>query len=293
MSLFGRWSDLTQFQTVTDVRTHFGVTDAHWAAFTRTVGDFRDDLRVLAAFPRTGLLAGVSQSQFQDGARLTPVQATQIGLVWRLARRVAAHGSGLDETEFQDIDPWQENNTPTAARQSPPSSSVKEKVLKMSTLIDQSDESELLPPGSTEINTWLQNYHAVMGAMPEEAEEPSPNQLAALSKRVHRDDAPPYVDFAVFGPYERKLTKVQKCRIYTPLGDGTYLQRDLPGPPTYQGWVAAWRVLKTALIMLNVASLASLEIYGKHIEKMVTQWPSAWGLITAPRTQQGLKGWQS
>ena len=279
MSLFGRWSDLTQFQTVTDVRTHFGVTDAHWASFTRTVGDFRDDLRVLAAFPRTGLLAGVSQSQFPDGAGLTPVQATQIGLVWRLARRVAAHGSGLDETEFQDIDPWQENNTPTAARQSPPPSSVKEKVLKMSTLIDQSDESELLPPGSTEINTWLQNYHAVMGAMPEEAEEPSPNQLAALSKRVYRDDAPPYADFAVFGPYERKLTKVQKCRIYTPLGDGTYLQRDLPGPPTYQGWVAAWRVLKTALIMLNVASLASLEIYGKHIEKMVTQWPSAWGLI--------------
>ena len=62
------------------------------------MGDFRDDLRVLAAFPRTGLLAGVSQSQFQDGAGLTPVQATQIGLVWRLARRVAAHGSGLDET---------------------------------------------------------------------------------------------------------------------------------------------------------------------------------------------------
>ena len=42
----------------------------------------------------------------------------------------------------------------------------------------------------------------------------------------------------------------------------------------------AWRVLKTALIMLNVASLASLEIYGKHINKrLVTQWPSAWGLV--------------
>ena len=63
-----------------------------------------------------------------------------------------------------------------------------------------------------------------------------PNQLAALAKRVFRDDAPPYVDFGVFGPFERKLTKVQRCRIFTPLGDGTYLQRDLPGPPTYQIW---------------------------------------------------------
>ena len=78
MSLFGRWSDLTQFQTVTDVRTHFGVTDAHWAAFTRTVGDFRDDLRVLAAFPRTGLLAGVSQSQLVQALR----QFKQLRLDW-------------------------------------------------------------------------------------------------------------------------------------------------------------------------------------------------------------------
>ena len=120
MSLFGRWSELAQFQTVRAVRTHFGVGDDHWACFTRTVGDFQDDLRVLAAFPRTGLLAGVSQSQFPDGTGLTPVQATQIGLVWRLARRVIAHGSGMDETEFQDMDPWQETNTTTAARQSHP-----------------------------------------------------------------------------------------------------------------------------------------------------------------------------
>jgi hypothetical protein len=32
--------------------------------------------------------------------------------------------------------------------------------------------------------------------------------------------------------------------------------------------------------MLNVATLASLEIYGKHIERLATQWPAAWGLST-------------
>lgn len=47
----------------------------------------------------------------------------------------------------------------------------------------------------------------------------------------------------------------------------------------YQGWLASWRVLKTACVMLDIASLASLEVYGKHIERLVTQWPSAWGLI--------------
>ena len=225
------------------------------------------------------LLAGITQTVLPDGSALNSAQATQIGLVWRLARRASAYRSGLSETEFQDVDPWQEPAAQDPGRQSSSSAGIKEKILKMSALIDQSDDSELVPPTSVEINGWLQNHHAIMGAMPEESEEPSPNQLAALAKRVFRDDAPPYVDFGVFGPFERKLTKAQRCRIYTPLGDGTFLQRDFPGPPTYQGWLAAWRVLKTACLMLNIASLAALEVYGRHIEKLVTQWPSAWGLI--------------
>ena len=35
--------------------------------------------------------------------------------------------------------------------------------------------------------------------------------------------------------------------------------------------------------MLNVAMPASLERYGRHIERLVTQWPSAWGLIYAAK----------
>ena len=279
MALFGRWDALSQFQDIGALRAHFGVPAEAWEAFISMVGDFGKDIRLLAAFPRSGLLAGITQATRPDGSGLLPVQATQIGLVWRLARRVSASHSGITEAEFQDVDPWAEEQVVEPARQSSSTGGIKEKILKMSALIDQSDDSELMPPTSMEVNSWLQNYHAVMGAMPDEAEEPSPNQLAALAKRVFRDDAPPYVDFGVFGPFERKLTKVQRCRIFTPLGDGTYLQRDLPGPPTYQGWLASWRVLKTACLMLNVASLAALEVYGRHVEKLVTQWPSAWGLI--------------
>ena len=64
MSLFGRWSELAQFQTVRAVRTHFGVGDDHWACFTRTVGDFQDDLRVLAAFPERGCWQGFHSHSF-------------------------------------------------------------------------------------------------------------------------------------------------------------------------------------------------------------------------------------
>ena len=74
------------------------------------------------------------------------------------------------EADFQDIDPLQEPVAAEPTRQSSTTGSVKEKVLKMSSLIDQSDDSELLPPATCEINTWLQSYHSIMGAMPEEAE---------------------------------------------------------------------------------------------------------------------------
>ena len=179
----------------------------------------------------------VRSATFADGSMLFPVQATQIGLVWRLARRAIAFQSGMLETEFQDVSPWQEAVVNEPARQSSTSTGVKEKVLKMSSLIDQSDDSEPLPPGTSEINTWLQNYQAIMRALPEEAEEPSPNQLEALAKRVFKDDAPPYVDFGVFGPYERKLPRCTNAESLPLLGMGRTCRRTCLGhPPTKGGW---------------------------------------------------------
>eukprot|EP00435_Cladocopium_sp_Y103_P039862 s1267_g10.t1 len=88
MALFGTWRELTQFHDIRDILLHFNVSPAHWGAFTANVGDFGNGLRLLAAFPRTGLLAGVTQTVFPDGSALNPVQATQIGLGRRLARRI-------------------------------------------------------------------------------------------------------------------------------------------------------------------------------------------------------------
>ena len=290
MALFGRWSQLRTFSDIASLLVHFNVELEVWQGFVAQVGDFGNDIRLLAAFPQTGVVTGAAQTvvNYGGGATTTvnPVQATQIGLVWRLARRVIAFQGGMMEEDFIDIDPWAQAQDRQQRNANPPRSgsttaSVKEKVLKMSNLVDQSDDSELLPPSQNQVNAWLQNYLAVMGSMPEESEEPTASQLAALAKRVYSDEAAPYVDMGVWGPYERKLSKTHKCRIYTPLGDGSFLQRDLAGPASFQAWLAAWRVFRTAALMLNVASLASLELYQRFIERLVTQWPQNWGLIYA------------
>ncbi len=229
-----------------------------------------------------------------DGSPLSPLQATQVGLVWRLARRVIANLGGTRESEFVDVDVWLDNppgSSDSSTRATVTSSgtaatnSVKEKVLKMSNLIDQADDSELLPLSNAELNKWHQNFVAIMGSQADEAEEPSPNQLAALFKRVFLNDHPPYCDFGVRLPFERKMSKAHRFRVFTPLGDGSFLQKDLPGPASFQAWMASWRVFKTACLMLNIATLSSLETYSRHVEKLVLQWPSAWGLVAAADDQ--------
>ena len=54
---------------------------------------------------------------------------------------------------------------------------------------------------------------------------------------------------------------------------------ELPGPQNLQQWLVSWRVFKAACICLNIVTLAALQLYEKVIEKLVLQWPKAWGLI--------------
>lgn len=118
-----------------------------------------------------------------------------------------------------------------------------------------------------------------MGAQPDESEEPTSAQLAALHKRVYLENRSPYTDFSVWLPFERRMSRVQKCRVYTPLGNGSFLQKDLPGPSSIMAWRASWNVFRAACIMLNICSLAALEAYARQIEKLQIQWPKCWGLV--------------
>ena len=68
-------------------------------------------------------------------------------------------------------------------------------------------------------------------------------------------------------------------KVYTSLGNGSYLQKDLPGPSSLVAWKASWNVFRAACIMLNVCSLASMEAYARQIGKLNTQLPRCWGLI--------------
>lgn len=198
-ALFGSWASMQDIQTLNDILDHFAVPERVWRAFELQVGSPGADLRLLAALPKVALITGCGQAQTDEGI-LTPIQATQVGLVWRLARRVVAAQSGVSEEQFIDVDPWMEAVNEAAGggpqgdtgRPEPLGRSgggVKERVRKMNSLIDQYDESELLPPAAMDVDRWYQNYVTVMGSQPDEAEEPRSAQLAA-----------PYTDFSLWTP---------------------------------------------------------------------------------------------
>ena len=76
-----------------------------------------------------------------------------------------------------------------------------------------------------------------------------------------------------------RTQKAQKFRAFMPVGDGTYVVKEMPGPQNMIQWLLSWKVYKVALVMLDVASLASLQLYEKTVERLVMQWPKCWHLI--------------
>ena len=91
----------------------------------------------------------------------------------------------MNEHQFVDVDPWGEPGGPplepsgtapagqvSSAGGGLQTSTIKERVLKMSSILDCQDESELLPPSNDDVNRWTQSYVTMMGSLPDPSEEP-------------------------------------------------------------------------------------------------------------------------
>ena len=282
-----RAADLLATDDLEGIKRIVGIPAPVWAGFIQQVGDPGTNIGHLASVPAFVVAQACASATVADGAAFHPINATQVGLVWRVARKTVFLKNGGNEADFVDIEPWDNPRNQGNQNQAPPAvpdpatrtSGVKEHVLKMSSLLDQSDESELVPPHTDKVQAWVQRYVTTMGSTPEEEEEATDAQLAALYKRTVILKQAPYCDFSVWTPFGRRALRSQKFRTYVPLGDGSYLVKELPGPQNLQQWMASWRVFKVAAISLGIVTLSALQQYEKLIERLTLHWPQAWGLI--------------
>ena len=278
MSLFPTEQEALGFDTLEQVRLWYGLADAPWQAFHVQVG--QPDMRILSALPAEALIENIMLAWMgAPPVSLSPAHAVQIGLVWRLCGRILYTRGGGRYNEWQDVDPWARPSSSTPAAPPPPPAPLKERGIKMSSVIDQSDDSEFVPESLAKADGWYQRYLQIMGGPPQEEEDCTVEQLSALNKRVHTLDLPPYVDLGVWQPYGRRALRASKFRAWFPDGAGGYMAKELPGPASWSQWLAAWRVFQTAAIMLDILPLASLQLYERHVERLVKLYPTAWHLI--------------
>ena len=199
------------------------------------------------------------------------------GVGFSLTRRILHTQAGGDWEAWKDVSPFADvNQTPPQPVQT--TRPAGDRKLKMTKILDQGDDGDFTVEGEDKKALWFSNYLRAMGGWPAEEEEPSIEQLSGLSRRLTTQDIAPFCDFAIFMPYGQKVARAVKYRTYV-LSAGGYTVKELPGPSSYIQWRAAYRVLKSALIMLDAVGLANLQGYEMQIERLSRLYPACWHLI--------------
>ena len=273
--------------SVTDidgVLAFYGVSPAVWGSFCHAVGDPRNDMRLLASLPSTMVAEAVSHCRLESGRRLSPVEAIQVGLIYRACSLLVHLSMGAPMNTWVDPNPWATSSGSTGATgaTSPaPSTTTGDRKMKLSQVADQGDESEFTILPETKKAVFYSRYVTKVGGLPSDAEDASIEQISAIIRKVRHLGQPPYCDFAVFVPFAKKHLKAQKYQSFLLQEDGTFLSKMVPGPGCFSHWQACFRVMRTALVMTDVISLANLMEWEAHIERLSRQFPGCWGLIAA------------
>ena len=266
-------------QTLGEVRQYYQLPDAVWRAFIQVVGDPGDDVRLLGSLPRHVVTAALERAQLQDGAQLTAIQASHVGMVYNLVKKIIYTKEGNDwdgyvETSLFGTPPTQ---VPVATNQSNATGSTERK-MKLSQVLDQSDDGEFIVQSELTRAKWYMNYKKVVGGFPPEEEEPTIEQLSGLQRRLEVQNVAPFVDFAIFVPFGQRHLKASRLRTYVLTAEG-YVTKDLPGPANYIQWRLCFRILRASLLMLEATSLSAMIAYEQWVEQLTRLYPNAWHLI--------------
>ena len=77
-----------QMTEIRQLRDHYGLLGDLWTSFTQIAGDPGEDLRLLAVLSANVVSAALERAVLPDGASLSAVQASHVGLIYNLAKRI-------------------------------------------------------------------------------------------------------------------------------------------------------------------------------------------------------------
>ena len=284
MSLWPSEAAARAFVDARALSTWVGIDDEAFDAVETLLGSFNGRIRNLGMLPASVLVTAITNAQVavdaNNNRQLTPVETTQMGLCWRIAKRLAAD----TWAGFVDTDPFAP--PPAAIAVPPPLAAVPPVApvviaakVKFNTVLDQHDETEAPMATETSIVQWSRNWTTFAQGPPLDEEDPTVEQLSALSHRVTVLGGSPYADFSVFTPYNRRVARANKFLAHIPQPDGSWLAKEIPGPQNFEAWGFCWRVFRCAAIQIDVLRETALSRYHQNMQTLVQEWPECWSII--------------
>ena len=92
--MFPSQSVAMRFHTIDEVKDHYQLRPEIWNSFVTVAGDPGQDLRLLASLPTNVVGAALAGARLNGTTPLSAVQASHVGLVWSLAKRIMRTRSG-------------------------------------------------------------------------------------------------------------------------------------------------------------------------------------------------------
>ena len=161
-------------------------------------------------------------------------------------------GLFLARNLFLDADPFalaaQESLQQHSGASVPSLSQVPGRRPKLSSIVDQGDDTVSGGASTRHVSARHQQYITVTGARPQEEEQPSVDPPQALHHRSGTLGNAPHVDHAVWGLSGRKATRANRFRSWIPTADGSYISRELPALENFLQWLTSRRVFEAAAL---------------------------------------------
>lgn len=320
MSLLASSTELSALTSISLVVRFAGLQSTTWDRLGTALGT-PPDLRILAMMPAEVLQKAIHDLRIPVGTAPTDgspqptrepnaTEAIQMALVWRVARQVMG---------LPDVDPLVTNATSTSthspvmaggtgglggtgvASASPTGPPAKK--VKISTVLDQTDETEVTLKSRAELVKYFENHREITGSEPMPEVEPTDIQVAAMEEKVVVRDESPYADFSILTPFGRRMQKTMKMKSYAFQPDGSWKTAEIPGPPNLQAWQACFKVYRAVLYMLRypggtttsppttggpvglvmkepvVVQPHSLELYFESFMELCLEYPECWHLL--------------
>ena len=150
--------------------------------------------------------------------------------------------------------------------------------IHMSQVLNQVLAGEITLLDPEVITAGYATYFKSQGAPPLACEECTAEQLSAFTASI-RDLGSTYADFAVWVPFGLRSQKRQKFTGKVFAANGTLIDQEIIGPPTFDDWEKSYRLFRTACLMFNVLSPARCDNYCAKIKAYTRRYPGCWAVI--------------